>query len=243
MKIVIKNFFSLLLTIIGLLHFVNGQERKAIQAGIYAYETATALKGINVLNLSTKSHAVSDNYGKFSIDYKTGDTLEFRHENWETKQFFGNNLNDSIYLKKKGIVLQEILVTGTPTNNELKITREIQKQRNNRNGIYYGGRPPLSLLNPFSGKPLTFFYELISKNGFRARKMERNILSLANESKIDSLFTLEIIRRTTNIKEEELVTFVEKYRPTVSQSEHWNRYDFLKYIQGCYQQFVELKEN
>ena len=73
--------------------------------------------------------------------------------------------------------------------------------------------------------------------------MERNILSLANESKIDSLFTLEIIRRTTNIKEEELVTFVEKYRPTVSQSEHWNRYDFLKYIQGCYQQFVELKEN
>lgn len=73
--------------------------------------------------------------------------------------------------------------------------------------------------------------------------MERNILSLANESKIDSLFTIEIIRRTTNIKEEELVTFMEKYRPTVSQSENWNRYDFLKYIQGCYQQFVQLKEN
>lgn len=236
--------FLLLLFIISLSSYlrpVYGQKRNEYRGIILSADTTLLLRGINLLNLNSKKHTVSDEYGNFVLDYKLGDTIEFRHDHWETKLVFGDKLTDSIFLKKRSIVLDEIVITRNRHNNEINDLKEIEKEKNKKGGIYYGGKPPIALLNPFGGKPITFFYELFSKNGKRARAMEKNIQLAIKESKIDSVFNRNAVKMSTSIKDEDITPFMEEYRPTFEQVQSWNTYDLYLYIQKSYESFKAVK--
>src|SRR5690606_38661907 len=109
------------------------------------------------------------------IEYNPNDTIEFSHENWETTSIIGKNLTDSIFLLKKSIKLDEVIVMGDRAQSRADLLENQAIERNKKNAIYYNGRPPISLLNPFGGKPITLFYELLSKSGRKARKMGKGI--------------------------------------------------------------------
>ncbi len=236
--------FLLLLFIISLSSYlrpVYGQKRNEYRGTILSADTILLLRGINLLNLNSKKHTVSDEYGNFVLDYKLGDTIEFRHDHWETKLVFGDKLTDSIFLKKRPIVLEEIVITRNRHNNEINDLKEIEKEKNKKGGIYYGGKPPIALLNPFGGKPITFFYELFSKNGKRARAMEKNIQLAIKESKIDRVFNRNAVKMSISIKDEDITPFMEEYRPTFEQVQSWNTYDLYLYIQKSYESFKAVK--
>lgn len=237
--------FLLLLFIISLsscLRPVYGQKRNEYRGAILSADTTLLLRGINLLNLNSKKHTVSDEYGNFVLDYKLGDTIEFRHDHWQTKLVFGDKLTDSIFLKKRPIVLDEIVITRNRHNKEIDDLKEIERAKNRKGGIYYGGKPPIALLNPFGGKPITFFYELLSKNGKRARAMEKNIQHAIRESKIDSVFNRNAVKLGTSIKDEDIMPFMEAYRPTFEQVQSWNTYDLYLYIQQSYESFTAKRE-
>jgi hypothetical protein len=120
--------------------------------------------------------------------------------------------------------------------------KEIEKEKNKKGGIYYGGKPPIALLNPFGGKPITFFYELFSKNGKQARAMEKNIQHAVKESKIDSVFHRNAVKMCTSIKDEDITTFMQAYRPTFEQVQSWSTYDLYLYIQKSYESFTSAKK-
>jgi len=240
--------FLLLLIIICLFSYlrpVYGQKGNEYRGIILSADTMLFLRGINLLNLNSKNHTVSDVYGNFVLDYRFGDTIELKHDHWETKLVYGDKLKDSVFLKKRSIVLDEIVITRNRHNNEINDLKEIEKEKNRKGGIYYGGKPPSALLNPFGGKPITFFYELFSKNGKRARAMEKDIQHGILENKVDSTFNRHTIKIVTAIKDEEILSFMESYRPTAEQVQSWNTYDLYEYIKKCYTsfKFVESQEN
>lgn len=241
----VKFFFKPLavvfITIFSFITMVKGQTRNEYRGTILSADSTLLLKGINIINLRSKSHSLSDIYGNFALDYKLGDTIEFRHDHWETKLILGDALKDSIFLNKKSIVLEEVVITSNRRNTEIMDLKSIQKEKNKKGGIYYGGRPPIALLNPFGGKPITFFYELFSKNGRRARKMEKNIKDAELENKVDSAFNINSIKKVVSIKDDEIMSFIEKYRPTAEQVRTWNTYDLYLYIQECYESFKKTK--
>ncbi|AIM35480.1 hypothetical protein KO02_01500 [Sphingobacterium sp. ML3W] len=216
---------------------VNGQTRNEYRGTILSANSKLLLRGINIINLNSKSHTLSDIYGNFVVDYRFGDTLEFRHDHWETKLIYREKLKDSIFLNKKSIILEEVVITGNRHNTKIGDLKAIQMEKNKKGGIYYGGRPPIALLNPFGGKPITFFYELFSKNGRKARKMEENIKDTELESKIDSVFNINSIKKIVSIKDDEIMSFIEKYRPTAEQVKIWNTYDLYLYVQESYESF------
>jgi hypothetical protein len=224
-------------------HFtiVYGQQGDQYGGTILSADTSLLLRGINVLNLTLKRHTVSDAYGKFVLEYKQGDTVEFRHDHWETKIVYGSGLKDSIFLQKRGIVLDEIVITRNRHNKEIDELKDIQKEKNKKGGIYYGGRPPIALLNPFGGKPITFFYELFSKNGKRARQMEKDVQYALRESKVDSAFNRITVKKITAINDGELPDFMKSYRPTFEQVQSWDTYDLYFYIQKSYDSFRTIK--
>lgn len=228
--------------ILSCLTIVNGQTRNEYRGTILSADSTLLLREINVINLNSKNHTVSDMFGDFVIDYKMGDTIEFRHEHWETKLIFRDNLKDSVFLNKKSITLQEVIITGNRRNTEIRDLKSIQKEKNKKGGIYYGGRPPIALLSPFGGKPITFFYELFSKNGRRARKMEKIINDAELENKVDSVFNINSIKKVISIKEDEITNFIEQYRPRAEQVQTWNTYDLSLYIQESYKSFKKTKE-
>src|SRR5690625_2542378 len=89
---------------------LHAQEDREYKGIVLASDTSQFLGGIHVLNLSSKASVVSDNMGIFFIPYKIGDSIEFRHDKWETKWLTTQNLKDSVFLKKKSIILDEVVV-------------------------------------------------------------------------------------------------------------------------------------
>lgn len=215
------------------------QESHIYRGIVLSSDTTLLLKGIHVLNLNSKRHTTSDANGNFELYYRLNDTIEFRHDNWVTTKVYGERLKDSVFLEKKNIVLDEILITRNSSNQRISELKTIQKEKNMKGGIHYGGRPPIALLSPFGGKPITFFYELLSKEGRRARKMERNIKNQIDEDEIDKTFNAHAIMVIIPIKDGEIFEFMETYRPTLEQVRSWNTYDFHLYLKNSYDAFTE----
>lgn len=218
---------------------LHAQEVREYKGVVLASDTSQFLGGIHVLNLSSKASVVSDNMGTFFIPYKIGDSIEFRHDKWETKWLTTQNLKDSVFLKKKSIILDEVVVRVNTRETYLNDLLQLEKEKNKKMGIYYGGRPPIALLSPFGGKPLTFFYELFSKNGRSARKMHKTIQNERDNHRIDRIFNTDAIKSVIPIEEKDIELFKQIYRPTLQEVSTWNTYDLLSYIQKSFEAFKE----
>lgn len=237
-----KRLTALFIIISSHLYSGYGQNRNEYKGTILSSDTTLLLNDITIINLSGNTHTLSDANGDFMLDYRLGDTIEFRHDHWETKLIYGDRLSDSTFLNRRAIALEEIVITKNRPVTKLVDLKTIEKEKNKKGGIYYGGRPPIALLNPFGGKPITFFYELFSKSGRRARKMERNLKAAVEDDKIDRVFNMRTIRKVISIEEDEIADFMAKYRPTIDQTQTWNTYDLYLYLQKSYESFKEQKE-
>jgi len=72
--------------------------------------------------------------------------------------------------------------------------------------------------------------------------MDKNIQLAIKESKIDSVFNRNAVKISTSIKDEDITTFMENYRPTFEQVQSWNTYDLYLYIQKSYESFAMQRE-
>lgn len=218
------------------------QKLSSIKGTILSADSALHLRGINILNLNLKKKTISDINGNYFIPYKKTDTIEFSHDNWETKRIFGENLSDSVFLLKKSIQIDEVFVLGDRLGSQAEMFEKLAIEQNKNNAIYYKGRPPLSLLNPFGGKPLTFFYELLSKSGRKARKMSAEISDELDNEKISKMFNPDLISSIVPIEGDDLNDFIQKYKPTVAQVENWTAYDAHVYIKKCFDSYMATKK-
>ncbi|MDR2282967.1 MAG: hypothetical protein LBE37_07160 [Sphingobacterium sp.] len=150
----------------------------------------------------------------------------------------GHARYDSVFLTKKGIVLEEVLIKANGANTKLRNLEILKTDLNKKNGIYYEGRPPLALLNPFGGKPITFFYELLSKGGRQARKMKSTIQTEYEHNEIDEIFNATTIRTVIDIDDSQLERFILQFRPTLEEARSWSVYDFQVYVKKSFESFV-----
>ena len=137
----------------------------------------------------------------------------------------------------KGIEIQEVTITRFQHNKNIAELKQIQAEKNKKAGIYYNGKPPISLLSPFGGKPITFFYELLSKHGKKARAMEQNIEKAIQERQIDSMFNSITIQALVPIDDGDLMEFTQRYRPGFNEAKNWKTYDLNHYIKKCFKEF------
>ncbi len=219
------------------------QQNSRYGAKIFASDNKVTLAGVNVLNITQKKQVLSDTHGNFSIAFTAQDTLEFRHKDYEILTVIAPLLEDSIFLTKKSIELQEVIVVHNKQNSRLDDLENIHQSRNKQEGIYYQGRPPLALLSPFGGKPITFFYELLSKHGKNARKMTKAIATETNNEKVDIFFNKILIKSIVPIDDKDLTDFMIKYRPAFPQVQWWSLYDAHVYIKKSYQTYLSCKAN
>lgn len=225
---------SLLICTLFIPCFLIAQKTNSIRGLLLSSDTGLSLNGIIVLNINTKRYAVTDKKGRFTIAYENTDTIEFRDDDWEIKRVIGSELRDSIFLNRRGIQIDEVIVTGNLLNAKLRDLQQMEFEQNRNGGIYYRGRPPLALLSPFGGKPLTFFYERFSKNGRRARKMSKRIGNEIQNENVAKMFNSELISSIIPLRGNDLDDFIQKYKPTSRQVENWTIYDAHIYIKKCF---------
>ncbi len=237
-----KLLFSL--AVFGLMIFnVNGQSSGRYQGTLYSSDSTLLLKNIDVTNLSSKQSIRSDFDGSFWIDAKPIDTIEFKHPHWETTKLLAMELQDWVFLEKKSIVLEAVVIVGNTKARKIRELEQMKKDYNTKGGLYYSGKPPLYLLIPFGGPYVTFFYEALSKSGKNARRFNKYVQQEIQNMEVDQIFNKLSISEIIPMEEKELEAFMVAYRPKYEEAQYWTTYDLHVYVKKSYKEYKDQNLN
>ncbi|MNK61911.1 hypothetical protein D3C87_810780 [compost metagenome] len=194
-----------------------------------------------ITNLNNKMGTASNEIGIFQLNAKVGDTLLVKKRNLTDQKVVVKTDDDLvIYLVRGSTMLEEVTVKGQTKKQEME---DIKRDLKN-NGSFYAGKPPLILLNPFGGSPLTFFYELFGKTPARARNFNRYYKKELSLIEIDKFFNKSLVTSYTTLRGKELDKFLLDYYPSSSMANNWNNYDAVKYIKESAKHYTDtLKRN
>lgn len=216
----------------------NGQIQKVQQGVVFKKGTSVRIANAKVYNKRAGYTLITNNFGLFSMLASAGDTLEISHEDYASRTVIVSAFKDELVFLPPSNTLAEVTVKGESVKQRLKEVEDSYRSK----GIYYKGRPPLSLLSPFGGSPLTFFHELLSKDGKRARRFQEFSEQESDYYEIASRFNDNTIKRIVPIKDEDLADFKLLYRPKIELIRTGTDFELFKYIKTSYQEFIKNKQ-
>lgn len=217
-------------------HTSTAQSR-VLQGVVFKKGTNTRVGNASIYNARANYMVSTNNLGIFTILASLGDTLVIGGPGYMDQKFAVNDFKDVLLYLQPSNTLNEVQIKSESVKQRLAEAENAYRKK----GIYYKGRPPLRLLLPFGGSPVTFFYELLSKDGRRARRFGDFAQSEADYYEVASRFNDYAIKSTVPIKDEELESFKTDFWPKAEQVKTWNDFDLYSYIKRSYRQFQTAK--
>lgn len=229
--------FALRIILILMLAAVNyglAQTTKRIRGAILQDGAKARIEQVEVVNQRSGQMVYSDKLGLFELICKIGDTLQIERIGYQSQKVGVQSFTDLVIHLKLTNQLKEVAITGKLASQNFK---EISTAYSKEKGIFYGGKPPLGLLSPFGGSPVTFFYELLGKDGRRVRRLNQLAKQAAEAEEVDRYFNDLIIQQTVSIDSGELEIFKLKYTPKIDKLKKWSEYDRANYIKISFDEF------
>jgi len=214
---------------------LQAQSSKMFRAAVIQDGTKEKVQDAVVENLRTSAKKRTDNFGIFEIPASIGDSLIIHKIGYQDVYHKVVTFDDTrIYIKLSNQLLEVKVQGGRKASKNFKeASHAYAKQR----GILYEGKPPLALLSPFGGSPITFFYELFSKDAKRVRRLN----SLAAKALIDEEIALRfnrlMIKSSVPIKDDEVDVFIDNYSPKVEDLRKWTDFQLIQYIMESFDKF------
>lgn len=191
-------------------------------------------------NMTTKQSTTPDHLGHFKINASIGDSIEVIYQGMPRKTILVTSYeNITVYLDRT-ILLEEVTINSS-FDKKIDL-KQIASEYSRQKSIYFGGKPPITLLSPFGGSPITFFRELLGRDGKRVRRFNTYINQQLKNDEIDLRFNKQVIRIVIPIKDEELEAFNATYRPDVNELKKWSDYELYDYIKKSYEDFKKGNE-
>lgn len=193
------------------------------------------ISGVQIVSQKTRDIAVSNYLGNFSIKTSMGDTLQFNKTGYLSEKMVVVNSNDLLIYLKPVVLLNEVVIKDkTALLRQKEIVNSYRAK-----GLYFDGRPPLIIFNPLSGSPLTGFHELFGKDAADERRFIHFSQNEHQAEEIDKRYTKELVKNITHLPDEELLIFMDAYRPSYSNFKNWNDYQLYQYIQSSFEAWQE----
>ena len=227
--------YFIFLSVILISASLNAQTARVIRGGIYQDGTSTRVESVKVQNLRNNRTAVSDGLGIFQIFSELGDSLLFSKIGYLDQKYLVQDFNDAVIKLKLSNQLREVKIEGSKKSSE--IFKESSVAYSKQKQIFYGGKPPLALLSPFGGSPVTFFYELLSKSGKRVRRLNKLAAASAINEEIALRFNDVTIKRVVPIQDKDLEDFKNRFTPKLEALRSWSDFELFEYIKKSYQSF------
>ncbi|KQS41471.1 hypothetical protein [Pedobacter sp. Leaf194] len=211
---------------------VNAQE--FILKGVVFEKGANARVALaNIQNQRTKIGVTSNDLGMFQIKAAVGDTLLIAKTYLNDQRIIVHGTQDIlIYLVRSSTMLNEVTIIGNTKKQDLAdIKREFQNK-----GVYNGGKSSFlsAVFNPLNG-----LYNLVGKDPKNARRFSRYADNEIKQSQIDVYFNPSIIKNNTTLRGDTLENYMINYRPDFQKAQHWNSYDYIKYIKESSKKFTD----
>jgi hypothetical protein len=245
LKIVVLPLFThrslLVLLAFGLILLgdrVCAQEVK-IHGTVYNMYRTRPLDGVSVLCTSGRG-TTTDSSGNYVITARSDDSIFFSYLGRSTTKYPVSTINSftnfDVALHVDPITLKEISVM--PKNYKM----DSLQNRKDYAKIFDYKKPGFKLTSPESGLGVGVdLDELI--NMLRFQKIRRTVAfqrRLEDEEKekfVDHRFSRYIVKKVTHMSEEELDTFMIRYRPSYLFCAVATDYDFLDYIKLAFSEY------
>jgi hypothetical protein len=235
----VHKVYSVLLLLILNTIIVQGQSIKMFRAAVVQDGTKEKVQDAIVENLRTGVTKKTDGLGVFEILSSIGDSLMIYKIGYEDKYFTVTNFEDArIYIKLSHQLL-EVNVNGQKKASEQ--LKETSSAYSKQKGIFYEGKPPIALLSPFGGSPVTFFYELFGKDAKRVRRLNQFAANAIIEEEIARRFNAMTIKAAVPIKDEQMIAFRDDFTPKVEELRTWSDFQLIQYIKESFERFKRKK--
>jgi hypothetical protein len=227
-----RNIFLTLLVCLSSVTPLFAQQDFMLKGVLMELGNNSRVVGGQLYNKRTTFTATTNSLGIFEIKAAVGDTIQIYQRDYTDSNVVVTSAADLVIKLRRGQMLREVNINGITKKQEL--TDMKQEYRNK--GAFYSGKPPVL---SFLFKPLTALYETFGRTPKNARRFGRYYETEMQQTLIDGFFNETIIQENTDLKGEELETFMINYRPDFEKAENWARYDAIKYIKEAYKTYKE----
>lgn len=219
--------------------WVNASTAQQVISGtVFDSSRINFVPGVKVIN-NAGQFAVTDSMGKYNIAVGEKDSLAFMYNNKTTIKFAVQSATDpnhfdvSIKVPYRGKykVLKEVIVrTRTYKEDSIENRQDYAK-------IFNYQKPALQTSIGPSGVPGADVNEIINifrfKRNKRLKSFQFRLEAAEQEKYINYRFNKTLIKRITQLKEEQLSMFMLRYRPTYEFASNADELVFNQYILNC----------
>jgi hypothetical protein len=238
MKLTISLQMLIVLMFTGISYAV-AQNVKPVHGAVVQEGTKARIEQVEIRNYRSGQLTRSDKFGLFDLTCKIGDTLQIERIGYQPYKTAVQNFSDLLIRLRPTNQLKEVKITSQLASQSY---REISKAYSKEKGIFYGGKPPLALLIPLNGHPVTFFYELLGKDGRRVRRLNQLAKQGAQMEEIERYFNDHIIKQAVPIDSAQLEDFKLKYTPKLEKLRKWSDYQRAIYIKASFGEFEKKNQ-
>ena len=219
-----KHIFGILLLLLCSA-YVMAQD---VKGTIYRKISNDRLANVLITNLNTKSIALSDDHGNFTITGSFNDTLQFTTRDYTPQKQMYTGYGMIIYLQPE-IKLGEVTVKGQTKRQELNEIMQTYRSK----GLYYDGKPPVTVFLPFGGSPITGLHELFSKDARNLRRFAKFQKGELEATEVDRRYNKSLVMKVTGLKDTtQALKFMDFWRPSFEDLKTWADYDLIKQIRA-----------
>jgi hypothetical protein len=211
-------------------------QTKPVQGIVIDKESKQRLAKVYIYNLRTGDGLYNNTKGEFSTVALPGDTLVAALTGYgvDTMVFKGQSAA-YFQLKSLGIRLRDVVI------QQKRLTPQQQYEKNIKEYRYQtmkgSSKDLLNLGNGGVGLGIDAIYNLLSKQGRNARHLQKILEKDYREDLIDYRFNANLVQQVLGIKGDELVDFMQQYRPTYQFVLDATDYSFNMFIRNAYKSY------
>ncbi|WP_131539526.1 peptidase associated/transthyretin-like domain-containing protein [Pedobacter nototheniae] len=211
-------------------------QQKPVQGIVIDKETKQRLAKVYIYNTRTGDGMYNNTKGEFSTYAVPGDTLVAALSGYgvDTLVFKGQPAA-YFQLKSLGIRLRDVLIQQkrlTPQQQYEKTIKEYRYQT-----MKGSSKDLLNLGNGGVGLGIDAIYNLLSRQGRNARHLQQILEKDYREDLIDYRFNATLVQQVLGIKDPELTSFMQQYRPTYQFVLDASDYSFNLFIRNAYKSY------
>jgi hypothetical protein len=213
-------------------------QQKTVDGIVFDKESKTRIAKVNVRNATTGKSVYNTFKGEFKIEAKPGDILIFtKPDHFADTLQLQNNTSLAVYMKRTAIQLQEVIVRDTMLNPQ----KQLAATKKDYTKIY-GSLDNHDLLSVAPGMGagigIDALYNAFSRSGRNAEKLREIIARDYKQNVIDYRFNRTYVGSITDLKDQQLTDFMQRYRPGYYLVTTASDYEFIASIKANLKRFL-----
>ena len=194
--------------------------------------TGKRLADVNILNTNTNKREYTNNFGVFYLEASVGDTLSISKVGYGPLKTVIFTREDILLEMQPGMQIEEVVIARRTREQEMQDILDDYAKK----GIYNGGK---NRAGTYLNSPATALYNLFGREAKNMKRFEKFMDRELEAIELDKIFSKSAVMKTTGLEGQDLINFMELYRPSFQVAKSWGQYDLIDYITRSFKYWNE----